>query len=49
MFGSSATTVSNLNTNANYVNAPVGTLLNFNPVINNIVAGAMTTESVRLS
>jgi len=49
MLGSNATTVSNQNRNANNVNAPVGTLVNFNPVINHIVSGAMTTESVRLN
>jgi len=46
MSGSSAT-VSNLNTNANNVNGPVGTLINNNPVINNIVYGPMPNESVR--
>ena len=42
-----ATTVSNLNSNANNVNGGVGTLLNYNPVISNIVTAVMPNESVR--
>jgi len=49
MSGSGATTVSNLSTNANNVNGPVGTLVNYNTVFNSIAAGAMTTESVRVN